>query len=358
MTLFNKRYHSPGTEPGTLPVVAPPEVIEPLCIDVCDYSDDSFICEHNVEPEVCHKWLDTPDVTWIHVSGHAEPAVMKKLGDIFKLHPLAMEDVLNTGQRPKMELYEEHVFVVASLPDLMNDTVTIQQVSLFFSKNYVISFCMGSRDIFQPVFERLNNGKSRLRKHGADYLLYALVDLVVDRGFPLLETFGEQLESLEQVLLEKPSKSAISDLHLVRRELLQLRQAFWAQRDMINTLLHDDLEMIEDRTRIYLRDCYDHSIQIMDLLEMYRDMMSNLLDIYVAGISNRLNEVMRVLAVIATIFIPPTFVVGVYGMNFDRSAGPLSMPELGWPYGYITVWAVVVAMIIGMLIYFKSKEWF
>jgi len=229
--------------------------------------------------------------------------------------------------------------------------MSIEQVSLFFGNNYVISFYNGEKDPFDPVRNRLRSG-GRLRSRGADYLLYTLLDVVIDQGFPVLEALGEWIEDLEDELLGAPSKQTLAQIHELKRDMLLLRRTLWPQREVINQLLREDQSLIEEATRPYLRDCYDHTIQIMDLFETYRDMAAGMMDVYLSSTSYRLNEVMRVLTVIATIFIPPTFLVGVYGMNFA------DMPELHWRYGYLGSWLVIIAMIGGMLLYFKRKKWF
>lgn len=367
MDHFFKRYHPPGTAPGTLRA---PEAegdtgreLAPFRIHVVDYDREHFEEKEHSTPDECKRYLETPAVTWIHVQGHVSADALQKLGDLFNLHPLAMEDVINSGQRPKVESYDQQMFIVLSYPRLLEDGVRIEQVSIFFGENYVISFHDGEQNPFEPVYKRLrasagmSNGQ--FRRKGADYLLYALVDRVVDEGFPVLEVFGEEIETLEEALLDQPDKHMPSRIHALKRELLLLRRMLWPQREVINGLLRGREEAgISEDTRIYLRDCYDHTIQIMDLIETYRDMTAGMIDIYLSSISNGMNEVMRVLTVIATLFIPPTFIAGIYGMNFDPSAGAMNMPELEWRYGYLFAWGVILLMIVGLLVYFKRKRWF
>lgn len=353
--LFTKRYHPPGTAPGTLTAVEYKDIIRPR-IHLVDYDATDFSETSDATIDDCRAFLETPRITWINVQGHADPDMMHALGEMLGLHTLALEDILNTGQRPKFEMYGEQVFIVASLPVLNENGVYFEQVSLFLGHNYVVSFYASETRFFEPALQLLRKNRERLRKRGADYLLYFLLDIIIDQGFPVLEHFGERLEQLEEVMLDRPDKTTLAELHLVKRELRMLRRLLWPQREMINVMLRDQPEIITDETGIYLRDCYDHTIQIIDLLETYRDIAADLLDIYISSTSRRLNENIRVLTVIATLFIPPTFVTGLYGMNFDRNVGPLNMPELGWPYGYLAVWIVIFLMIGGMLAYFKSKK--
>jgi len=356
MSLFSKRYNLPGTPPGSL--LSPENAAPPaLQISLIEYDAEHFEELSDTGIAACRAYLATPTLTWIHVQGSAPPEVLRDLGEQFSLHKLALEDVLHTGQRPKAESYDQQLFVVLSLPTLAEGQITTAQVSLFVGKDYLVSFHDGRADPFEPVRKRLRNHTGRLRDLGTDALMHSLIDVVIDQGFPVLEEFGERLELLEEELLERPDKRTLGAIHQLKRDFLLLRRMLWPQREVVNTLLRDGHELIREETRLYLRDCYDHTIQIMDLMETYRDMSAGMLDVYLSSASNRLNEVMRVLTVITTLFIPPTFIVGVYGMNFDRSS-PWNMPELGWRYGYLFSWAIIIAMIVGLLVFFKRKKWF
>lgn len=280
-----------------------------------------------------------------------DPAAIRELGETFGLHPLALEDVLNSGQRPKIDFTEHHAFLVLNLPHLVGDEILLEQVSLFVGKGHLLSFCSGDGKAFEPVRERLRQGFGRIRSRGVEYLLYTLVDVVIDSGFPLLEDLGEQIEDLEERVLENPHKRILNTLHQLKRDLLLLRRALWPQREVISRLIQHDGELVDETLRPYFSDCYDHAVQIIDLIETYREMLSGMLDIYLSSLSNRMNDIMRVLTVIATIFIPLTFIVGVYGMNFNH------MPELHWQYGYFGVWGIMIALAIGMLIAFKRRKW-
>jgi len=353
---FRKRYHSPGTAPGTLAHSAAIEVA-PANIRLVDYSPEEVMVKEMASADECLAHLEMDTVTWVHVQGDPPAETLRTLGETFHLHPLAMEDVLNTGQRPKIEPFEKQFFLIMNLPLLQGEMIVTRQVSLFANAQYIVSFCEGPDDPFMPLINRLHIKGSALRKRGADFLLYAILDLVIDQGFPVLESFGLQLEDLEDNIAESAGRALLDRMHTVKRELVLLRRMLWPQREVITQLLREDNDLVTEGTRIYLRDCYDHTVEIMELVETYRDMAGSMLDIYLSSVSNRLNETMRVLAVISTIFIPMTFVAGVYGMNFDRSR-PLNMPELGWAYGYPLFWLVVFCIALGMILFFKRKGWF
>ena len=357
MAFFSKRYHPPGTPAGTLTRAEPAEHL-PLVIHLVDYIGDRLVMRDGVTVEDCRPCLESASVTWIHVEGRPTETALRELGQTFQLHALALEDVLNSGQRPKVEPFDDQLFIVMSLPLMETDVVDIQQISFFLSDSLLISFCEGDFDLFRPILRRLQDEKSRLRRRGVDFLFYTLVDLTIDQGFPVLERFGLQLEELEEEILQSASRETLEKIHVVKRELILLRRMLWPQREVINQLQRESHALIHEDMRIYLRDCYDHTIQVMDLLETYRDMTTSMLDIYLSSVSNRMNDIMRVLTVIATIFIPLTFFTGVYGMNFDPAAGPWSMPELGWPYGYLMIWLVMIAVGVGMVLYFRRRGWF
>ncbi len=358
MARFHKRYHPPGTAPGTL---QPSEALRgvPLKISLVDYTESDFQELVLVEPEECRQYLARDSMTWIHVQGDAEADTLRQLGKLFGLHHLALEDVINSGQRPKLDTYQEQLFVVMAHPVIESDSsgLKMEQLSIFIGKNYLVSFHPGSNDPFEQIRTRLRNDAGRLRQRGADYLLYALIDLVIDEGFPLLEVIGDEIEQLEEQLFEAPSRDSLQTLHGLRRTMLMLRRRLWPQREVLNALVRDESGAIDDVNEVYFRDCYDHTIQIMDLIENYREMVSGLLDIYLSSVSYRLNEIMRVLTIIATIFIPLTFIVGLYGMNFANDASPWAMPELRWYYGYPLVWLLMIGVVAGMAVFFRCRKW-
>ncbi len=357
MAFFNKRYHPAGTSPGTL--TRKPATDSPaLRIRLIDYDTNDVTVRENVTAADCRPYLESDTVTWVHVEGHPTEAALLELGDSFNLHVLALEDVLNTGQRPKVEAFSDQLFIIMSLPTLVGDLVEVHQVSIFLNESFVISFCESDFSPFQPIVNRLQDKNGRLRTRGADYLLHGILDMVIDQGYPVLEAFGLKLEDLEEQILVDADRATLERIHTVKRDLILLRRMLWPQREVIGQLLRDDYSLIREGTLVYLRDCYDHTIQVMDLLETYRDMAASMLDIYLSSVSNRMNDVMRVLTVIATIFIPLTFIVGVYGMNFDRTAGPWSMPELGYAYGYLAVWLVMIAVAVLMVALFRRRKWF
>lgn len=355
MAFFTKRYHPMGTPPGTLIEAA--KDANPPRLRLIDYSLETVTIIDDTNAAECKAFLDRDSITWVHVQGAPSVSTLRELGGYFELHPLAMEDVLNTGQRPKLETFDDQLFIVMSLPLLTDDMVEVHQVSLFLGENFLISICAGDFTPFQSIVTRLQDRGSRLRTQNADFLLYSLLDIVVDQGFPVLEDFGLQLEALEENILNLRERDTPEKIHILRRELILLRRMLWPQREVLNQLLRDDHALIKPNTLLYLRDCYDHTVQVMELLETYRDMTASMLDIYLSSISHRTNEVMRLLTLIATIFIPLTFIVGVYGMNFDPAAGPLSMPELSWRYGYVGVWVVMIALVAGMLWQFRKRKW-
>lgn len=356
MSYFTKRYHPPGTAPGTLKAHKEQKEI-PLSITLMDYTATSFEAIENASAEQCRDSLSKDTVTWIHIQGNFTTEILNDMGAMFGLHSLALEDVLNSGQRPKADIYENQLFVVCALGEYEEANINVSQVSIFCGTNYIVSFYSGETNPFALIKKRLKTKIGGIRSRGADYLLYALLDTIIDGGFPLLEKFGEHIEALEFELLEYPDKQTLTKIHQLKRELLLVRRMLWPQRELVNTLLRDDTTLIQESTKIYLRDCYDHTVQIMDLIETFRDMTASMLDVYLSSVSNRMNDIMRVLTIIATIFIPLTFIVGVYGMNFNRSKSPWAMPELDWYYGYPLVMGLMLIIAIGMLIFFRRKDW-
>ena len=349
-----KRWHPPGTSPGTLAAHAE-AARYPVTINLFRYDAARFE-EHTLRPEEIAS-LAAPEagVLWLEICGLSDPEVVRAVGERFGFHPLALEDVLNVPQRPKVERYEGHVLIVLREVRFPEPP---EQVSLFLGDRVVVSFQERPGDAFDPVRERLRRGKGQLRSLGADYLAYALCDAVIDAFFPTLEKIGDELEALEERVVASPSRSGFQEIRKARRRLLEVRRAVWPARDAINELLREESPLIRPETRPYYRDCYDHAVQLMDMVETFRDMAASLVEEYMMSMSNRMNEIMKVLTVIATIFIPLNFIVGIYGMNFDTEASPYNMPELGWTYGYPAVLLVTAAVAGGMLYYFRRKKWF
>lgn len=295
-------------------------------------------------------------VVWVNVDGVGHADSVDALGREFGLHRLAMEDVMNVHQRPKVEEYGDHLFAVVRMAEL-GERVDTEQVGLFLGDGWVMTFQEAPGDCWGPIRDRIRDDRARVRSAGADYLFYALLDAIVDNYYPVLEAFGGRLEELEAQILEEPRQELSALLHDARRDLLTLRHAIWPMREAMSQLYREARPPITEPTRLYLRDTYDHTVQVIDLLETYREMASGLLDVYLSSVSHRMNEVMKVLTIIATIFIPLTFIAGVYGMNFDRTAGPLSMPELGWAWGYPVVIGVMLLIGVALLALFRWKRW-
>lgn len=341
----------PGASPGT--IVAPPNAPRPI-IRVIAYGSDAVEEREIKDLAEIKTWLTRWPVTWINVDGLGDAATIARLGEIFGLHSLALEDVVNVHQRAKLEDYGDHLFIVARMAH-DGEKIETEQVSLFVGRNYVISFQERGGDCLDPVRHRIRTHKGKIRGVGSDYLAYAILDAIIDAYFPVLEEFSERLDALEDRVLDHRDPDASGHLHAIKHDLLMLRRAVWPHRDVMNALTRDDNPLIRSETRVFLRDCYDHVVQLMDLVETYREVGSDLRDAYLSALSNRLNETMQVLTVIATLFIPLTFIVGVYGMNFDYEASPWNMPELKLYYGYPAIWLVMLAIAAGQLYFFWRK---
>ena len=341
-----------GLPPGTLVHIGEKKS-EKVRITLIDYNEENVQERVLGKVEECFSFKDIPTVTWINIDGLHQVETIEKIGKHFKLHPLILEDILNTGQRPKCEDYENCLYIVLKMLTYNNERNSIrsEQVSLVLGQNYVISFQEEVGDVFEQIRDRIRNAKGRIRKMSADYLAYTLIDAIVDNYFLVLENIGEQVESIEEKLIAEPSDTIVRMIHALKRELIFLRKSVWPLRELVNSMEKKESSLINDSTGPYLRDVYDHTIQVIDTIESLRDMVSGMLDIYLSSISNRMNAVMKVLTMIATIFIPLTFVAGIYGMNFKY------MPELEWKWGYFVVWAVMVIISICMLIFFRRKKW-
>jgi magnesium transporter len=350
--LLTKRSGKTGLPPGTLIHIGQPRT-GPIRLRLFEY--DPADCHDRalasaadcVVPEGGSKNY------WLDVGGIHQVSVIEQLGQIFHLHPLMLEDVVNTDQRPKADAYGDYLFLVIKMLRVgdQGDSIAAEQVSLVLGPQFVISFQENGGDVFDPIRTRLKNPKGRLRNSGPDYLAYALLDAIVDNYFAALEHLGEQIQTLEDELLRSPEPATLRAIHTVKRDLLFLRRAVWPVREMINTLERGESDLITDSTKVYLRDVYDHTVQVMDTLETFREMTTGMLDLYLSSVSHRLNAVMKVLTIIATIFMPLTFIAGVYGMNFDY------MPELRWHWGYPAVLAVMALVGGTMLWIFRRKDW-
>lgn len=348
------RRRSPvGAAPGTL--ISHPEARPPI-IRVMGFSADGFEEIEAASLEDVARLRSRWPVMWVDVDSVGDAQAVEEIGDVFYLHRLALEDVMNVHQRPKVEEYSSYLFAVARMASL-GERVDTEQISLFLGEGWVLTFQEAPGDCWNPVRERLRQGKGRVRAAGPDYLFYSLLDAIIDNFYPLLEEFGTRLEVLEEEVIGDPREELVGAIHAARRDLLALRHSLWPMREAVGQLYRDPNAFITEDNRLYLRDAYDHTIQIIDLLESFREMASGLLDVYLSSISHRMNEVMKVLTIIATIFIPLTFIAGVYGMNFDPDAGPWNMPELEWAWGYPAVMALMLVIALFLLGYFRWKRW-
>ncbi len=310
--------------------------------------------------ELLDRPIPTDGVRWIHVVGAPSMRLLEKLKSQYSIDALALEDAVTGSQRPKFNEYDTRLFVTLMIPTA-GQPGRFEQLSVFADDHVVVSFHDGAPGLLDPIRKRLTSEKGRMRRNDGSYMLYAMIDLAIDLLFPVIDDIGAEITTLEAEILESPAPEALARLHEIRNRLLVYRRTAWAMREILANLFRhlDASESDSDRSylRPYLQDCYDHIVSVIDLLETHREVATSLVEVYLSLVSNRLNEVMRVLTLIATLFIPPTFLVGVYGMNFDRKAGALSMPELGWPYAYVSVLAVIAVSMIAMLLYFRRKGW-
>ena len=353
-------YDDQATMPGTLDLkvdALPPTIV------LIDYNESKATRVKIRKPEDCASYLDTASVSWIDVLGLGNQDTWRGLGKVFNLHPLTQEDVVNVPQRPKVEDYENQLVIIAWMvmlnPDSDNDSFYKEQVSLILGKHYLLTVQEEPKyDCFGAVRDRIRTNKGIIRKQGVDYLAYTLLDAIIDGFFPVLEEYGERIDELEDEVVVNPTRKTLEKIYQIRRELLTLRRAIWPQRDAINALIRDGSNLISPDVRIYLRDCYDHTIQVMDMVETYRELTSGLMDVYLSSVGNKMNEIMKLLTVISSIFIPLTFIAGVYGMNFNTEKSPWNMPELNWYWGYPLCLALMLAIAGGLVFFFWRRGWF
>jgi magnesium transporter len=342
----------PGDAPGTLKIS---KDAGPSKIFLIDYDTENACRVTLNQPEDCIPYLDSESVSWVDVQGFGNEDTMYRLGKVFNLHPLVLEDVVNVPQRPKIEEYDDQLVIIAQMviPKPGGMGFWSEQVSLILGKFYLLTVQEEpEHDCFNPVRNRIRAAKGTIRHRKADYLTYALIDGIIDGFFPVLEDYGERIEALENEVVSYPTPQTLEKIHQVRRELLMLRRAIWPQREAINSLIRDANPLISHDVQVYLRDCYDHAIQVLDMVETYRELASSLMDVYLSSISNRMNEVMKVLTVFSTLFMPITFIVGVYGMNFKY------MPELNWRWGYLSTWILMLAIEAALAFFFWRRGWF
>lgn len=349
----HKRRTPLGAPPGTL-IVDPQSI--PTTISLIAFDAERIVEEIDVAIDALAGHRGGLPVTWIDVRGLGDLEAIRRLGEMFSLHQLAMEDVLNLHQRSKVEEYDDYLFVVTRMPTEQPEADT-EQISMFLGRGFILTFQERPGDVFDPIRHRIRNQKARIRTSGADYLAYALIDAVIDNYFPILERRGEALERLEDEVVAKAEPALVAEIHDMKRDLLELRRAIWPQREMLNSLIRSESDLVTDTTKLYLRDCYDHTIQLMDMVETDREIALGLVDVYLSSLSNRMNEIMKVLTIFATVFMPLSFIASFYGMNFSQDASPWNMPELRWYYGYPAVIAAMAAVATALIVYFRRRKW-
>jgi magnesium transporter len=351
-------YSPPGSAPGTLNI---PDDALPTELVLIDYDRDQAIHRDLKDADECAAYLDKTSVSWIDARGLGSEATLRRLGSILKLHPLVLEDVVNVPHRPKIDYYSDHLLIIMRMvrPKVSGEGISSEQVSFVLGRHFLVTFQEEPHwDCFDPVRDRIRRSVGTIRSQGAAFLAYTLLDTIIDSFFPVLEELGETIESLEEEVVENPTRETIAKIHDLRRDLMMLRRFIWPQRSIINSLIRDGDELIGSEIRIYLQDCYDHIVQVLDIIETYREIVSSLMDVYLSSVSNRMNEVMKVLTVISTIFIPLTFIAGIYGMNFDPEESPLNMPELEWYWGYPFSLGLMLAIALSLIYYFWRRGWF
>jgi magnesium transporter len=349
---FMKRSGKRGLPPGTLVYIGEQKE-EKVRIRILDYDAEILREREVVSVEECYPFKKEKTTTWINVDGLHNKEILESLGRNYDLHPLTLEDIMNTTQRPKVEDFGHYIYMVLKMIYLhpKDSTIVVEQISLILGENFVITFQEQEGDVFDAIRQRIKEGKGRVRKMLADYLAYCLIDAIVDNYFSILEYFDEQIDSLEDLLLGAPTTALLSQIYNTKREVISLRKAVWPLREVVSLLERMETRLIEKSTRAYLRDVYDHTIQVVDTVDTYREIISGMHDLYLSNVSNRMNEIMKILTIIATIFIPITFIAGIYGMNFEF------MPELHWKLGYPFAWLVMITMAVMMVLYFKKKDW-
>jgi magnesium transporter len=341
-----------GMPPGSLIHVG--EVLEAeSSMSIIDYSKDTIEEQSIHSIDDIRQYVEKDTVSWLNVEGLGNVGLIESIGKILNIHPLVLEDILNTHQRPKFEESDDYLYIVLKKLSLENDDFSVgyEQVSILVLDNFVVTFKEKKDDVFIPLKQRLKNGKGRLRNLGADYLTYAILDTIIDQVFILLDSLDEEIELTEEELLSDPTSATLVTIQKLKRELIYIRKSISPTRELLAVLLRSDTTLIMERTNMYFRDVYDHALRITESIESYRDILSGLLDIYISSVSNKMNEVMKVLTVFASIFIPLTFIAGIYGMNFEY------MPELKWKWAYPTLWISFITIPIVLIIYFRKKKW-
>jgi magnesium transporter len=356
--LMKKHSMAKGLEPGRVIFIGKQKVEKPI-IRVINYNESSLEELEVDSPLECLPCREKSSVTWMNIDGLHDVSIIEKIGEHFGVHSLLLEDITNTGQRPKLEISDDSIFLTLKMLYLEESEkhLVSEQFSFLIGVNYVISFQERVGDVFEPVRRRLRKSKSRSNFIRPDYLGYTLIDSIVDNYFVVLEDIAAQIEQVEDAVIERPDPADLATIHDLKRQLILMRKATWPLREVIGGLERSDSPLIDPTTRLFLRDLYEHTVQVIDTVEIFREMVSGLLDIYLSSLSNRMNEVMKVLTIIATIFIPLGFLAGVYGMNFDTSVSPFNMPELSFRYGYLIFWGVALLIGGGLFTLFKKKRW-
>lgn len=351
--LLRKQGYKPGHAPGLLEA---PEGAQPSAVSVIAYDSENLHEEEQCSFEDVREVLGRWPLVWVNVSGFADVDLIEQIGDYFDIHPLALEDVVHIPQRAKVEEFDNAIFTVFRMVVPDDDSFALEQVSLFLGKDFVLTFQERPGDVFEPVRERIRKGRPRIRMARPDYLVYALMDAVVDGYFPVLESYSDRLDSLEERILDNPTQRMMEEVYKIKRELQMLRHCIWPLREALSSLSAGEHKLFHHETSVFLRDCQDHVVHVLDIVENYRERIFGLTDLYLSSISNKMNEVMKVLTIIATIFMPLGFLAGIYGMNFD-TASPYNMPELGFRFAYPILLCVMVLVALGMLAYFRSLGW-
>ena len=344
---------SVGTAPGSL--IQREDSPHPV-IEVLAYGPDSFVEDHQVSPEKLPGYLEKWPVTWIQVSGLGDPAVIRKIGDLFHLHELSLEDVVEGLQRPKVDVYGHYVLIIGWHAEF-RERMEAHQFSIFLGRNFVITFQSQPEPLSDAIRQRIKTAQGILRSHGTDYLAYSLIDMLADSYYPLLECYGDRLEEMENRILVAPREQHVLEIRQIKRDLLRFRRLVWPLRDVTNSLIRDDLPMFSTETRMYLRDCYDHITHVMDLIETCRELASGLMEVYMSCVSNNMNQVIKVLTIFSTLFIPLSFIASLYGMNFNTEKSPFNMPELSWYYGYPMVLLLMGLIALCLMLFYLRRGW-
>lgn len=349
--LFSKKRRPVGLPPGSLLYTGTPE--SKIELSIMEYTEDKLIEKNNVSLDECLAYIHTPAMTWIQVQGVTDPSVIASIGKFFHFHPLALEDIMITGQRSKLDVYNDQVFMFVRLLQYeeINHTLKDEQISIVFGPNFLVSFTESKEDIFKPVKERLQQGSQRIRANGSDFLAYTLLDTIVDYYFVVLEKVDMNLDALEEELIHLPKPETLNNIQHAKHDMVILRKAVWPMRDVVNRFQRLEQKLISPITQTYLHDVYDHIVQTIDIIEGFRDVVSGMVDIYLSNINIRTNDIMKVLTIVSTIFVPLTFISSLYGMNFEF------MPELHLKWAYPAVLILMFSVAVAMLIFFRNKKW-